>query len=169
MARHTTMELCSVFVRVQWVCFFSLFLCRLLQHLFWFRWNFICCGPLNSWFIGLQTGVLSLSLIPSLHWLPVTHCIQYKISSVCPHSKYWFTTSFLGGRCRKVMLGVCCLPWPYTPTRQLRSAPTETFGERVFLLWPICFGAVFLNTVRHSDLSSSFKTDLKTHLFTNAF
>ena len=25
------------------------------------------------------------------------------------NSKHWFTTSFLGGRCRKAMLGVCLL------------------------------------------------------------
>ena len=83
MARHTTMELCSVFVRVQWVCFFSLFLCRLLQHLFWFRWNFICCGPLNSWFIGLQTGVLSLSLSHSLIALATSNTLHSIQNFIC--------------------------------------------------------------------------------------
>ena len=32
-------------------------------------------------------------------------------SAFYANSKHWFTTSFLGGRCRKALLGVCLLCW----------------------------------------------------------
>jgi len=38
---------------------------------------------------------------------------------VPPNSKHWFTTSFLGGRCRKAILGVCVPPSPTRVTLQI--------------------------------------------------
>ena len=39
-----------------------------------------------------------------------TLLISLVVSPWAPKSKHWFTTSFLGGRCRKAMLGVCMGP-----------------------------------------------------------
>ena len=70
--------------------------------------------------------------LETLHWLPVTHCIQYKISTICFNS--------ISGTAPQYMSD---LLQPYTPARQLRSASdtrifvtprvnTKTFGERSF-------------------------------------
>ena len=44
------------------------------------------------------------------------------------NSKHWFTTSFLGGRCRKAMLGVCvCVMCGRVPPRQAAPPPLCSF------------------------------------------
>ena len=71
-------------------------------------------------------------LVETLHWLPVTHRIQYKISTICFNSISGTAPRYLSD-----------LLQPYTPARQLRSAcdtrtfvtprvNTKTFGERSF-------------------------------------
>ena len=67
-------------------------------------------------------------------------------------SKHWFTTSFLGGRCRKAMLGVClqrCATavhlWRWNiPSRAVRPTRiceqklclmTQQWGRRYMVLW----------------------------------
>ena len=108
-------------------------------------------------------------ILETLHWLPVTHRIQYKISTICFNSISGTAPLYLSD-----------LLQPYTPARQLRSASdtrtfvtprvnTKTFGERSFS----CAGPSVWNnlpqTLRHSDSTSSFKAALKTHLFNNYF
>ena len=108
-------------------------------------------------------------ILQSLHWLPLTHHTQYKISTICFNSISGKSPQFLSD-----------LIQPYIPTRKLLSAldtctftiphvNTKLFGERSFfytspsvwnnLPWTLC----------HCDSSSSFKTTLKTHLFKNCF
>ena len=105
----------------------------------------------------------------TLHWLPVTHRIQYKISTICFNSISGTAPQYLSD-----------LLQPYTRARQLGSTSdtrtfvtpcvnTKTFGERSF-----CYAgpSVWNNlpqTLRHSDSTSSFKAALKTHLFNNYF
>ena len=71
-------------------------------------------------------------ILATLHWLPVTHRIQYKISTICFNSISGTAPQYLSD-----------LLQPYTPARQLRSASdtrtfvtprvnTKTFGERSF-------------------------------------
>ena len=71
-------------------------------------------------------------ILQTLHWLPATHRIQYKISTICFNS--------ISGTAPHYMSD---LLQPYTPARQLRSASdagtffipcanTKTFDERSF-------------------------------------
>ena len=56
-------------------------------------------------------------ILETLHWLPVTHHIQYKISTICFNSISGTAPQYLSD-----------LLQPYTPARQLRSASdTRTF------------------------------------------
>ena len=107
-------------------------------------------------------------ILQTLHWLPVTHRIQYKISTMCFNSISGTAPQYLSD-----------LLQPYTPARQLRSASdTRTFvtppcknkniwWKIFFLCWPIWNNSP--QTLRHSDSTSSFKATLKTHLFNNYF
>ena len=108
-------------------------------------------------------------ILETLHWLPVTHRIQYKISTSCFH--------FISGTAPQYLSD---LLQPYTPARQLRSASdtrtfvtprvnTKTFGERSFSYAGPSVWNNLPQTLRHSDSTSSFKTALKTHLLNNYF
>ena len=78
-------------------------------------------------------------ILKTLHWLPVTHRIQYKISTICFNSISGTAPQYLSD-----------LLQPYSPARQLRSASDtrtfvtprvniKTFGERSFsYAGPIC-------------------------------
>ena len=58
-------------------------------------------------------------ILATLHWLPVTHRIQYKISSICFNSISGTAPQYLSD-----------LLQPYTPARKLRSASnTRTFAR----------------------------------------
>ena len=107
--------------------------------------------------------------LETLHWLPVTHRIQYKISTICFNSISGTAPQYLSD-----------LLQPYTPARQLRSASdtrtfvtprvnTKTFGERSFSYAGPSVWNNLPQTLRHSDSTSSFKAALKTHLFNNYF
>ena len=108
-------------------------------------------------------------ILETLHWLPVTHRIQYKISTICFNSISGTAPQYLSD-----------LLQPYTPARQLRSASdtrtvvaprvnTKTFGERSFSYTGPSVWNNLPQTLRHSDSTSSFKAALKTHLFNNYF
>ena len=107
-------------------------------------------------------------ILETLHWLPVTHRIQYKMSTICFNFTSVTPPHYLSD-----------LLQPYTPAGQLRSSSdtwtfvtprvTKTLGERSFS----CAGSSVWNnlsqTIRHSDSTSSFKAALKTHLVNNFF
>ena len=108
-------------------------------------------------------------ILETLHWLPVTHRIQYTISTICFNSISGTAPQYLSD-----------LLQPYTPARQLRSASdtrtfvtrrvnTKTFGERFFSYAGPSVWNNLPQTLRHSDSTSSFKAALKTHLFNNYF
>ena len=114
---------------------------------------------------NLTTSILFLKL----QWLPVTHHIQYKISTMCFSSVSGTAPQYLSD-----------LLQPYTPARQLRSASdtqtfvtpqvnTKTFGERSFSYVGPSVGNNWPQTLRHSDTVSFFKAALTTHLFNNYF
>ena len=104
-------------------------------------------------------------ILETLHWLPVTHRIQYKISTICFSSIFGTAPQYLSN-----------LLQPYTPARQLWFASdtrtfvtpcvnTKTFGERSFSYAGPSVWNNFPQTLRHSDSTSSFKAALKMHLF----
>ena len=109
------------------------------------------------------------SILQTLHWLPITYRIQYKISTICFNSISGTSPHYLSD-----------LLQPYTPARQLRSASdtrtfaiphvnTKTFGERSFSYAGPSVWNNLPQTLRHSDAASSFKAALKRHLFNNYF
>ena len=104
-----------------------------------------------------------------LHWLPISSRIQYKIALICFHT--------VSGTAPPYLTELLHL---YSPSRSLRSAADtrifrvprmgrRTLGERSFQ----CIGSVIWNSlplsVRHSSSLSSFKSKLKTHLFSSAY
>ena len=104
-------------------------------------------------------------ILETLHWLPVTHRIQYKISTIC----------FISGTAPQYMSYLLQL---YTPARQLRSASntrtfvspranTKAMGERSFSYAGPSLCNSLSQTLRHSDSASSFKAAFNTHLFNN--
>ena len=108
-------------------------------------------------------------LLSSLHWLPISSRIQYKVCSL--------TYSSLFDSCPIYLSNLLQL---YSPTRQLRSSNdtrilskpsfnTKSFGSRRFshqspLLWNS-----LLSKVRHSDSLLSFLSSLETHLFQSSY
>ena len=108
-------------------------------------------------------------LLSSLHWLPISSRIQYKVCSLT------FSSLFDSGP-----IYLSDLLQLYSPTRQLRSSNdtrilskpsfnTKSFGSRRFshqspLLWnSLPF------KVRHSNTHLSFRSSLKTHLFQSSY
>ena len=96
-------------------------------------------------------------ILETLHWLPVTYRIQYKISTICFSSISGTAPQYLSD-----------LLQPYTLARQLRSASdtqtfvtrrvnTKTFGERSFSYAGPSVWNNLPQTLRHSDSTSSFK------------
>ena len=55
-----------------------------------------------------------------------TSCVQ-PASRAEPNSKHWFTTPFLGGRCRNAMFGVW--GWTQTPSTGLPHPPTTAIND----------------------------------------
>ena len=105
----------------------------------------------------------------SLHWLPVSLRIQYKIATICFHIINNTAPPYL-----------CDLLQLYSPSRELRSAADnrifripsthkKTKGDRAFSY----AGPVIWNnlpfSVRHAEDSVSFKAQLKTYLFSTHF
>ena len=108
-------------------------------------------------------------ILETLHYLPVTHRIQYKMSTICYNSISGTVPQYLSE-----------LLQPYAPARQLRSASdtrtfvtprvnTKTFGERSFSYSGPSVWNNLPQTLRHFDSASSFKAALKTHPFNNYF
>ena len=105
------------------------------------------------------------SLLKTLHWLPVKARIQYKIACLC--------FQCLHNDSMPTYLSE--LIHPYQPARTLRSQDTsllivprfslETFGKRSFSV----FGPTVWNSLplflRKIQCFSTFKRNLKTHLF----
>ena len=104
-----------------------------------------------------------------LHWFPISSRIHYKIALICFHVVSGTAPPYLSE-----------LLHLYSPSRSLRSAADtrifrvprmgrRTLGERSFQ----CNGPVIWNSlplyVRHSSSLSSFKSKLKTHLFSSAY
>ena len=103
-----------------------------------------------------------------LHWLPISSWIQYKIALICFH--------IVSGTAPPHLSELLHL---YSP-RSLRSAADtrivrvprmgrRTLEQRSFqYIGPVLWNSLPLS-VRHSSSFSSFKSKLKTHLFSSAY
>ena len=111
----------------------------------------------------------STPLLQKLHWLPVSERIKYKVACMCYHSFAGTAPAYISE-----LLHV------YTPSRTLRSSSDSKLlkipqfkrkmhGFRSFSH----FGPQLWNSLpfdlRHSQTFESFKTQLKTHLFSQYF
>lgn len=105
-----------------------------------------------------------------LHWLPIEHRILYKISCLCFYVVTGTAPVYLSE-----LLSI------YVPSRSLRSkadgrkfcmpAPPsrQRQGGRAFTHFAVETWNSLPHSVRHSPSFTSFKTNLKTYLFTVAF
>ena len=104
-------------------------------------------------------------LLHSLHWLPISDRIDYKISSL--------THSAICGTGPEYLSE---LDQIYSPSRPLRSSSdtrllcipsvrTKTYGQRSFSYHAPTTWNNLPAPLRHTESVTSFKTSLKTHLF----
>ena len=103
-------------------------------------------------------------LLHSLHWLPISARLHYKLSTLT------YTSLFDSGP-----VYLSDLIHTYTPSRHLRSSSdtrtlslpscrTKSFGQRRFAYQsPHCWNSLPQN-VRHSQSAPSFRSSLKTYL-----
>jgi hypothetical protein len=105
-------------------------------------------------------------VLKSLHWLPIHLRIKFKILLLCYKIVNGLVPSYL-----------CDLLIPYKPSRTLRSSTKSTFvipktrlktyGDRAFS----CTAPILWNNlpqdIRDASSLETFKSHLKTHLFTN--
>jgi hypothetical protein len=107
-------------------------------------------------------------LLKKLHWLPISHRISYKISSICFKSFADSLPPYLHN-----LLTV------YTPARDLRSSSdsktfckprvrTKTYGQRSFLYCGPANWSQLPTFIRHSASLPTFKISLK-HTFSSKF
>ena len=108
-------------------------------------------------------------ILQSLHWLPVSARVQYKLSCICFHAATGTSPRYISD-----------LVHIYTPSRQLRSSadtrifriPTvrnKTLGHRSFSYQgPVTWNRLPFH-VRHADSISSFRSSLKTYLFSEIY
>ena len=108
-------------------------------------------------------------LLNSLHWLPISSRIEYKIMSLTYNSLFESGPTYLSD-----------LMHLYTPGRQLRSSSdtrtlclpsyrTKSYGQRRFSVQSPLLWNTLPSSLRHTQSSNSFKSHLKTHLFKKAF
>ena len=101
----------------------------------------------------------------TLHWLPVTARIQYKIACLCFQCIYQNSMPHY----------ISDLLHPFCPSRTLPSLDTslltvprfslETFGKRSFSFIGPTVGNSLQLSLRKTQCFTTFKTKLKTHLF----
>ena len=108
------------------------------------------------------------NVLESLHWLPVSFRIEYKILFLCFKAQHDLAPGYLKD-----------LLVPYVPSRRLRSSDKAllstkksrlvTFGDRSFeVAAPRLWNALPID-LRECDSVDIFKKHLKTHLFQKAF
>jgi hypothetical protein len=104
-------------------------------------------------------------LLHSLHWLPISHRIDYKISSL--------TYSAVCGTGPEYLSELISI---YTPSRSLRSSSdtrilripsvrTKSYGQRSFSYQAPTTWNNLPVSLRHAESVTSFRSSLKTHLF----
>ena len=126
------------------------------------------------------------SFLNDLHWLPISGRIQYKIALICFHIVSGTAAPYLSELLHLYSPSGTAPPYLsemlhlYSPSRSLRSAADtrifrvpgmgrRTLGARSFQdFGPVLWNSLPLS-VRHSSSLSSFKSKLKTYLFSSAY
>ena len=104
-------------------------------------------------------------LLHTLHWLPISNRIDYKLSTL--------SFAVVSGSAPSYLSDLIHL---YTPSRPLRSSSdtrllqqplvkTKSYGERSFSFQAPAVWNTLPLSLRHADSLSAFKSNLKTHLF----
>ena len=104
-------------------------------------------------------------LLRSLHWLPISNRIDYKISSLTYSAVCSTGPEYLSE-----------LVQVYTPSRSLRSSSdtrllriptvrTKSYGQRSFSFQAPTVWNTLPAPLRHAESVASFKSSMKTHLF----
>ena len=106
--------------------------------------------------------------LKELHWLPVSFRIEYKILLLCYKAVNGLAPQYLAE-----LLSF------YVPSRKLRSssqdllvepkARLKTYGERAFSVCAPKLWNKLPSSVRNSASVDTFKTSLKTYMFSKAF
>jgi len=107
-------------------------------------------------------------ILKKLHWLPVVFRIEYKVLLLCFKSLNGLGPKYLSN-----------LLMPYIPKRNLRSSDKklliepkfrlQTYGGRAFSVYAPRIWNKLPLSLRNCDKLDTFKSKLKTHLFTKAF
>ena len=111
-----------------------------------------------------NSTISSSDALRTLHWLPIKHRIDFKISTITYKLLHTHVPSYLAS-----------LLHDYRPTISLRSSSQDllvqpsvsrTIGSRAFQVTaPTVWNGIPLN-IRHAESLLSFRHQLKTHLFT---
>ena len=106
--------------------------------------------------------------LADLHWLPVQKRIHFKILTTTFKSLHGLAPKYISD-----------LVKPYEPTRRLRSqdhnmlqqprSRTKTYGDRGYRVCAPRLWNKLPNTIRQIHELESFKSELKTHLFRQAY
>ena len=108
-------------------------------------------------------------LLFDLHWLPISSWIQYKIAFTCFHNISGTVPLNLSELLH--LYSPFCSPCSASDTK-IFSVPEvcrRTLGERSFqYIRPAIWNSLSFS-VRHATSLSSFKSNLKTHLFSSAY
>jgi exonuclease III len=118
---------------------------------------------------GVNHRQPSTPLLVKLHWLPVSERIKYKTASICFNIVTGSAPSYLSD-----------LVSLYTPSRSLRSSTDsrllrqsrynrKSHGFRSFSFYGPQLWNYLPFQIRHSSSSESFKSSLKTYLFSGIF
>jgi hypothetical protein len=109
----------------------------------------------------------STAALRSLHWLPIQQRVSFKLSCLVYRSLHGTAPAYLSG-----------LLTSYIPTRSLRSSDLDllsvprcntAFGSRGFRSAGPRLWNSLPHNIRTTDSYSSFRSHLKTHLFSTAF
>ena len=144
--------------------------CR--PHGFEFRWTLFCFNSalvlLNLYIFTEVSLRVAWPLLNTLHWLPVQQRIDYKVALLTFKVRSTSTPSYLHRLLQdredvhnlRRRLATPALCQPFTKT---------TIAKRVFRCTAPAIWNSLPKTVLDSDTVTSFKSRLKTHLFSQAF
>ena len=103
-----------------------------------------------------------------LHWLPISSRIQYKIALICVHIVSGTAPPHLSELLHHYSPSCSLCTAADTSVFHVPGMGRRTLGERSFqYIGPVLWNSLPIS-LRHSSSLSSFKSKLKTHLFSSA-
>ena len=123
----------------------------------------------NRWMIVQSLILKRVSLQSSLHWLPISSRIQYKIALTCFHIVSGTAAPYLSMSCFISVLLLLLFVQPQILGFSVsQGCAGGLLGRDPFNIGPVIWNSLSFS-VRHATSLSSFKSKLKTHLFSSAF